>query len=225
MEFYRVIVDAGKRKRYACGCFTEITEYKRRACAVCGKERVTPNYDKMFEDKAWNMKLLLDRNYYADFIFSQVRGIVSEKAKKVLSENFSNAVDFGDIEMVSQRDIPSSFLKYYRGMCGSKNTKLIVNDPPQYYRLLLKKGAVLDFIRSGVKKVSSCKVCDYVEYDIPFELIGDSSRIYITGSTWEHYDLFNVEGMGNTMFCTERFISVYNVNNLTGLMFQPIQSV
>jgi hypothetical protein len=57
MNFYRVAIDWGKRKKFACGCLEEITEYKRTICSACGEESVTPDYQLLFGDKLWNVKM------------------------------------------------------------------------------------------------------------------------------------------------------------------------
>ncbi|MDR0321182.1 MAG: hypothetical protein LBI28_06740 [Treponema sp.] len=224
MDFFRVMIDFGKRKRFACGCLAEITEYKRTLCPVCGIERVTPNYQQMFKDKKWNMKIFMDREHYADFLSSQIRGIVSEKTKKILIENFNNAVDFGNIEMISFRDLTEQKLQEIRNCYGYAAVKKIPNDPPQYYRLLLKQGAELDFQKTNIELTVDCSKCGRKRYATPGCSYHEGTP-YIIESTWKGYDIFYIEGMGNTVFCTERFIEIYNQNKLTGLEFEKVQTV
>jgi len=226
MIFYRVSIDVGKRKKFACGCLAEIINYEKSPCPACSIEVVTPNLFEMFEDKAFNIKMHMDRDYYADFMCSQIRDIVSERAKEMLSDNFSNSVDFASIGMVSLRDLSPSFLKYYRDRYGSKEVKRIPDDPPQYHRLLLKQGADLDFKKSNIQLIFECSTCGRKKYDIPYSHYKDDgfALIYLIESTWNGRDIFYVEGMGNTVFCTERFIEVYSQHELTGLEFAQIST-
>jgi len=228
MNFYTVNIDLGKRKRFACGCFSELfCEPILTLCSKCGEEYSNTDYDKMFADKAWHVGMYMDRDYYADFASSQFRPIVSAKAKRILAENCSNATDFGDIKMVSFRDLTREKLKQIRDWAGYADTKKIPNDPPQYYRLLLKQGAELDFQKSNIKLTIDCTTCGRKNYDIPYSHYGPngSEQIYIIESTWVGYDIFYAEGKGNTLFCTERFIEIYEKNKLSGLRFEKIQTV
>jgi len=239
MNFYRTMIDFGRRKRFASGCFSEqFSEPKLTRCNDCGEEYNTLNYDQLFADKAWNVGMYMDRGYYADFASSQFRTIVSERAKRILAENFSNAVDFGDIKMVSFKDLTKDKLKEIRDWSGYAAVKKIPNDPPQYYRLLLKQGAELDFEKTNKKLVLDCKKCGRKKYeqvtkyepkwnswDSPNRDPFYGSTPHIIQSTWTGYDTFYAEGMGNTEFCTEQFVDVYNQSKLTGLEFERVQTV
>ena len=232
MDFFDAITDAGSRKRFAYGCPAGTLDAEWATCPACGEERVTPDYDKLFEDKTWNLKMYMSRDYYADFaiLTAPVRRIVSEKAKGILAENFDNAIDFSDIEMVSFRDFTSLEIKKMRDSIGSAALKKIPNDPPQYYRLLLKRqGADLDFKKSNIRLVLDCKRCGCRDYEIPNVKHVDGKLFYpklsIIESTWKGYDIFHVEGYGNTVFCTERFVEVYKQAGLTGLIFEQMITV
>jgi len=226
MDFYRVMVSFGKRKLFACGCLAEMINYNRTSCPSCGIEWAMPDHNKLFNDKSWNMKIYMSRDHYADFIASDLpgSGIVSEHAKKILMENFNNTIDFGNIEMISFRNLTDQKLKEIRDDFGYAAVKKIPNDPPQYYRMLLKQGADLDFEKSNIKLILDCHKCGRKNYDRPRDT-GTSSNIYIIESTWKYYDLFHVEGKGNTIFCSERFIDIYDQNKLTGLEFEKVQTV
>jgi len=228
MNFYIVSIDWGKKKRFACGCLEEVFNFNRTICLNCGIEIVAPNNDQLFEDKTWNVKMYMDRCHYADFINSQIRKIVSERAKEVLIDHFNNAVDFADIEMISLRDLTAEKLKAIRDWSGYTAVKKIPNDPPQYFRLLLKQGADLDFEKSNVELVLNCPTCGRKDYKHPignFNLETNETTwppIYIIESSWKGYDIFYIEGKGNTVFCTERFFEIYSQNKLTGLEFRQI---
>jgi len=228
MKLFNVDVDWGKRKRFARGCLAEIYDIQRIPCSACGVELYRPCHNQLFADKDWNVKMHMDRSHYADFADLFLRSIILAKIKKILLDNFNNSVDFADIEMISFRDLSPSYIKYYRAQYGSRDAKLIPNDPPQYFRLLLKQGADLDFEKSNVEMILSCSTCGSKKYKHP---ISDYNRetneityppVYIIESSWKGYDIFYVEGKGNTVFCTERFIEVYNQNKLTGLEFRQI---
>jgi len=228
MNFYHVTTDCGKRKRFACGCFSELFgEPKLTLCNDCGVEYNRTDYKQMFFDKAWHIGMYMDRDHYADFAYSQFLPIVSERAKFILAVNCNNAVDFGDIKMVSFRDLTKEKLKQIRDWSGYAAAKKIPDDPPPYYRLFLKQGADLDFQKSNIRLAIDCTTCGLKSYDIPYSHYGPdgSKEIYIIESTWKGYDIFYVEGKGYTIFCTEQFIEIYEKNNLTGLEFAQIQAV
>jgi len=227
MNFYDITIDEGRRRKFACGHLEEIIPIKkeRRSCPDCSG-LLGKNYFQLFNDKNWNAKMYMDREHYADFMSYLVYPIVSEKAKEVLTENFGDAVDFGDIEMVSYRDLTVEKLKDIRDTFGYPAVKKIPNDPPQLYRLLLKQGADLDFEKSNIKLTLDCLTCGSRVYDTPyFEYSAEHGKIiftptvYIKESTWKGYDIFHVEGYGSTVFCTEKFIEIYNQHKLTGLRF------
>jgi len=225
MNFYRVMIDIGKKKKFACGCLTKNYNSKLTVCSGCGIEWNMPGGDIWFNDKTWEMEIYLDREYYADFINSQIREIISKKAKNVFINNFNNAVDFGEIKMISCNELTEQQIKKIKDYYGYAAIKNIPNNPPQYYRLLLKQGADLDFIKSNVRLVLDCPECGRKDYSRSYDHIGDPLKIFIIESTWKGYDIFHVEGMGNTVFCTEQFIDVYNQNELKGLEFNKIITV
>ena len=225
VDFYSVMIDSGKRKRFAVGFLAESYESELKLCPACGVKWSMPGHDRWFNDKAWNMKMLMSREHYADFTWSDASCVVSEKAQKILMENFNNAVDFGEIEMVSLRDLTESFLKKERRQSGSKAAKMIANDPPQYYRLFLKIGADLDFEKTNIELALDCPECGRKSYVTPGEIIIFGATPHIIESTWQGYDIFYVEGLGTTMFCTERFVEVYNQNKLTGFLFEQVPAV
>jgi len=225
MELYRIAIDWGKRKRFACGCLERVHHTQGVPCVACGEEQYTPDYNHLFENKGWDTKMFLDSGYYADFINSQIKVVVSEKAKKMLTENFGNAVDFGDIEMVSFRDLTTEKAKEIRDYSGSAALKKIPDDPPQYFRLLLKQGADLDFQRTNIELAVDCPKCGLKRYQTPGLTYVGENMPHIIESTWKGCDIFYVEGLGNRMFCTERFVGIYNQNELTGLEFEQVEVV
>ena len=235
MNYYHVSVDLGKRKRFSWGDHKELINFKRIVCTICGYGQLItadPNQkdpkdpDLKFDDKAWNMEIYMHRNHFADFALLGIRTIVSEKARTVLLENFNNAVDFGDLKMISLRDFTEQEKKELRGRIGSAWVNRIANDPPQYFRLLLKQGMDLDFKKSKVKLVLDCPECGCKFYKEPrIKLIRKEISFptrYLIESTWKGYDIFYAEGRGFTMFCTERFIEAYEQAELTGLLFDQI---
>jgi len=225
MNFYRVRIDRGKRKHFGCGILVEGCEYIRKTCPQCNIERSIPSLDEWFNDKEWVMKVYMHKDYYSDFTNSSIRPIVSKKAKRMLSEQFIKSADFGDMEMVSLRDLDEPFLKEVRDYSGSKAAKQIANDPPQYHRLLLQVGADLDFQKTNIELAINCPKCSLKKYRTPGFTYVSENTPHIIQSTWKGFDLFHVEGLGNTIFCTERFIEVYNQYKLTGLEFEQVETV
>jgi len=171
----------------------------------------------------------MNNDYYADFLASSIigNGIVSEKAMIVLKENFGNTIDFGNIEMISYRDLDEAFLRKVRDYSGNKAAKQIANDPPQYYRLILNVGASLNLQLTNMELSLDCLKCGRKEYGAVAGSREDwwNNTPHIIESSWKGYDLFHVEGKGNTVFCTERFIEVYKHHALTGLEFEQVLTV
>jgi len=227
MNFYYVTTDEGKRKKFAVGGLKEVYRYERTICPTCKGQCVTPDYYQLFNYKTWNLKMYMSRDHYADFMSTEyLQLIISEKAKKVLTENFGDAVDFGDIEMVSHRDLSAEKLKEIRDAQGYAYAKKIPNDPPQFYRLFLKRDAAIDFEKSGYKLVVDCPTCGYkfyeqpiFEYSVELGKITYTPTVYIIESTWKGCDIFRAEGEGLAIFCTDKFKEAYDQHKLTGLIF------
>lgn len=227
MKFYRVHNDGGKRKKFAVGVLVEDYKSVLKICNQCGNKHWIPDSNEWFNNKNWIAKMYMSREYYSDFAYCSISAcnIISEKAKKILIENIENAVDFGDIQMVSLRDLTPVFLKYLRDRVGSREAKLVANDPPQYYRFLIKHGAELDFQKSNIELSLDCPKCGLKKYRSLGLSYVYTQTPYIIGATWNGNDIFHVEGLGNSVFCTEKFIEIYNENNLTGLDFEQVPVV
>ena len=77
---------------------------------------------------------------------------------------------------------------------------------------------------TNIKLAVDCIKCGRKDYATPGSSYHDGTP-HIIESTWKGYDIFYVEGMGNTVFCTEQFIKIYNQNKLSGLEFVTVQAV
>ena len=222
MDIYRADGDIGKRKRFSSGCLIEDCDSKLLHCTECGITWSMPGFGKWFKDKSYNLKIYMSRGHHPDFTGIMGFPIVSTSAKNILVENFNNAVDFGDITMISYRDL--SDLKI-RDRYGYASAKQIPNDPPQYHRLFLKLGAEFDFQKTNIELRVDCSKCGRKDYATPGSSYIRDGVTYIIGSTWKGFDIFNIQAFGNKLFCTGKFVEIYTQNKLTGLEFEKVPIV
>ena len=214
MDFYKIYTDEGKKKKYAFGILVSEYPYKKINCDTCGKE--------------WRKELLLDENSslqiclssinYPDFASIIYHVIISEKAKEAIMYENITGYQLGTLTIVSKDEISPERIKQLR----EKEYKVqnISSNPPNYYRLFVERSAELH-PKSEVF-FEECDVCGYRKYAShkdPFR------AEYIKKDSWNGSDLFMVKEFGAVIYCTERFVEVYQKHKLTGLLFKKVESI
>ncbi len=216
MSFYKLYIEEGKKKKYATGIL--ITDYISKIinCDLCGRTRKIA----ALLDKDSDLQIALTNSYFADFFNVEYHTIVSEKAKEVLILENIQGYELGVLKIVSKSEILSKKIKDLRD--SGYKVKDISDDPPIYYRLFVQVGAELHE-ESNIVLVEECNSCDYHKY-----MPKDNDYFhpnYIKVDSWNGNDIFRVKESSSAIYCSERFVEIYNKHKLSGLRFKEIKGL
>lgn len=211
MKYYYLSTDEGKRKKFAYGIGDFPSE--KISCDVCGR-----NYSRSLVTKR-NLpyEMYLSNGYYPDFLWEYYR-FISERAKQILFEEKVTGYILEGVTMRSFSDLSVEEIKELK-RDRFKVDRIPLN-PPQYYRLFIKYIAKMHK-ESNYILLESCDACGYTHYGTK---VREDERIIIDESTLNGDDFFLLEGRGSVIYCTERFVDIYNKHNLTGLDFDEVEA-
>ena len=216
MDFYEIRVDEGKRKKYAQGLLLSGFNLKEIFCNTC--KRLWHEYPSL--EETMHLNIAFSNDYYPEFLNTSFNTLVSEKAKDVLSIEKISGYRLEEIEPISRDNIPESVIIKLKECCGAK-INMIPNNPPMFHRLIVERSAELH-LSSNVVLRERCETCGYENY----EKIGDVfAPEYIKRDTWNGNDLFMVKQFYAVIYCTERFVNIYDKYSLKGLEFKKTESL
>lgn len=162
----------------------------------------------------------MSNDFYPDFLWYFIDHI-SGKAKNVLETERITGYQLEKAHIVSVNDLTDMQKRELRHD-GFKVNK-IPPDPPEYYKLHVSLGAEFHE-KSNIILVESCDECGYEKYITKGkDWVESSDGIILRKDSLNGSDLFLAKGYGFSVYCTERFVEVYNKHELTGLLFREIE--
>jgi len=105
------------------------------------------------------------------------------------------------------------------------NLKKIPLDPARFYKMHVSLEAVYHK-NSNIILLENCDQCGYERYvTIGKEWVDSEQPCILSADSLNGRDLFLAKGYGVSIFCSQRFVDVYNKYKLTGLLFEPVQVI
>lgn len=220
MKFFKLLGEENEKQEYAFGLIIGEYPSKEINCPSCKR---TWRKDLLLDEQV-QLKIALSNRNYPDFLSVIYHYLVSDRVKDILQkENIKGYYLGHDVKIVPKKDIPKQELKELKD-AGNKASN-IPNKPVNYSRFFADIGANLH-INSEVHLAGNCDYCGFRQYVTKGELYIDPFHPqYIDKKTWNGYDVFRTKETSAALFCTEKFISVYEKYKLTGLIFKGVEAI
>lgn len=217
MEIYAISVDEGRKKKFSFGIIIGQYPSKIINCRSCGRAW---KKDLLLEHDI-SIKILLSNENYPDFLGVMHHVLVSKVAMEVINNENLTGYVLKRIKPMSVNDLLSDEKKILRQEGYKVNN--FSSNPPIYFRMFIDEGAMLHS-ESNVHLIEKCIDCGFQSYATVGENYVDPFQpIIIDKSSWNGQDLFLIKELGARIFCTEKFVEIYEKYKLSGLVFEKVE--
>lgn len=219
MIFYRLIVEEGKRKKYAWAFPPFETDDILVECDHCGRKWYNCE-DGFLNNSAY--PITFSNNYFPDFLCCQALILVSQRMKEIIEKNDIQTAKFTEMPVVGKSEFSKEQLKelYDDGY----NIKKLHDEKPIYYRLGTDIGAVLHRDSNVVWIDKGEYVCKHCGYGVGYKQLDYSAPEYIELDSWNGNDLFKVREFMGAFYCTEKFKKLSEEAKFTGIEFEEVEA-
>ena len=220
MDFYRVRIEIGKRKRFAYGITIGNYPSIEIQCDKCKKVWKK----SLYYDESQKQIIALSNNYFPDFLSYTPQILISQRAKEIFVQEKITGYHLNEnLEIVPYDKLSIQEIKEIRR--DGFDVKKFSNEVPKYYRFYSDGKAELNE-KSNVLTDEHCDECSYTHYYTKgYSYFDTNSPFYITEKTWDGKDFFTVKEFPTLENCTERVVEIYNKYKMTGLYFEKIESI
>ena len=218
MKFYRLVIDEGKRKKFAWAFPPFETDCVPVECSVCGRK---------WNDSSYGMKknipypITFTNNYFPDFMCCQGIDLVSQHMKDVIEESGMAVAKFAKMPVIGKSDFTKEQLKDLR---DDYVVSKLHDEKPIYYRFNSDVGAVLHSDSNVVWVDSGEYVCKHCGYGVGYKQKDYFAPEYIQLDSWNGNDLFRVREFGGAFYCTEKFKMLCEQAKFTGIEFREVEA-
>ena len=221
MKFYAICDDEGKgkRKKYAWAFPVYGYPTKKIVCERCNRQ--WNDFRPIYEERL-GVPIALTNEYFADIAGCEAMTMVNEKVKLLIESNSIQSVTFSKMPVITQDKLSNEEKKKLRD--EGYNVKNLSNINTQYYMLYPEIGANLHE-SSNFKWVDEGEyVCKHCGYGVGYELGDYLAPYYIKESSWNGTDIFRIEELMGSIFCTEKVKKLFVENDVSGVLFKEIEA-
>lgn len=219
MIFYRLIVEAGKRKKYAWAFPPFETDDILVECDYCGRKWNNCE-DGFLNNRTY--PITFSNNYFPDYLCCQAIRLVSQRMKEIIENSGVQTAKFAEMPVVGKSEFTKEKLKELRD--DGYNINKLHDEKPIYYRLGTDVGAVLHRDSNVVWVDEGENVCKHCGYGVGYQQKDYFAPEYIQFGSWNGNDLFKVREFGGAFYCTEKFRLLCENANFTGIEFEKVEA-
>lgn len=217
MAFYQIIIDEGKRKKYAYGVLLGEYPVETINCQICGQVWHKDNLPLSYKSK-----IALSNDNFPDFLGVLTFTAVSEKVKNMLLESKISGYKLHEVDVVKTIDISEKISNSLKEK--GFNVDKFSNFVQDYFYFDVSIGAELHF-KSEIILKYNCNECGFRQYVTAGKTYIDPfHEIFIKQDTWNGNSIFRVNELGQQLFCTEVFVNQCKRYKLTGVDFKKINN-
>ena len=218
MKFYRLSIDEGKRKKYACAfpAFGYPTE--EISCNICGRKW---NSFKNVYEQHLSYPIVFTNDNFTDFVWCEFDCMVSHEVKVWFEEMNIKNVRFVEMPVVSKSEMDSAYIKQLRDKGYTTNN--LHDYKPRYYRLGSYIGANLHVDAKIVWVNSGDNVCSHCGYGVGYQPLEYFVPDCISLDSWDGSDLFKVQEYMGALFCSDKLKQLIEEKGFKGILFKEVQ--
>lgn len=222
MNFYHLLTDCGRRKRYAWSFPANGYPREVVSCEKCKRKWLS--YDKLYEENL-PFQVVFTGNYFSDFLSCEGIKLVNDRVKECLESNGIKAPSFSKMSVLTRKEMTEEQLKKYRRRKGYDIVRKFHDEEPVYYKLSAEIDAKYHVDSNIFLNDSGKDVCVHCGYGVSYQKIENyNDPDYIDISSWGGNDIFRVTGFGMGLYCTEKFKNLCEEQGFTGILFREIEA-
>ena len=221
MNFYYIVTDAGRRKRYTWSFPAYGYPGEAVSCEKCKRRWIS--YDKLYEENT-PFPIVFVGDYFSDFLSCEGLKLVNENVKKTFEEKGIKSPFFSRMSVVTKNDMTKEQYRDYARRKGYDIARKFHNEQPVYYWLGAKTDAKYHKDSNVILIDSGNDVCKHCGYGVRYASKNYSDPDYIDLSSWGGNDIFRVTGLGVGLYCTEKVKKLCEEHGFTGVSFVEIEA-
>lgn len=218
---YEVRIDSGVRNKFSEPIMIDDSWFPQQVkCEFC--------------KRTWDKPVLFEPNRVVEYALTNKKNpdfmslyvnLISENCKNILTNENVTGFTVEKVKMYSKRDLRNDVLNYLKD--EGVNINNLADDVPNYYRIIIDKTHMAKFHNStNIVLAERCDACGFERYETKGMGYVDTLKdCILSKDNLVKEDLFYAEGYGYTLFSSEKFKQICQLNNLTGITFKEVSVV